>query len=300
MTTDDLFAIVVFDPDDRDARSEVADLLDRAERETGNPPLSDASLLAWHQRDVAMTGLLQRGPGGLVGYAQLGWRDGPATIEIVVRPDADRSAVRGRLLEAALAEARSRGATEVRYWQIHHGGDGDEPAMNLGFSVERDLFQMRVPLPLHLERREPDPGFVLRPFRPDRDEQAWLEINNRAFSAHPEQGRWELSDLLAREALDWFDPNGFVICEHDGTIAGSCWTKVHATRGLGEIYVISVNPDFQGHGLGRLLTVAGLDRLAERVSVGMLYVDASNEPALGLYRSLGFTLDHVERCYLLR
>jgi mycothiol synthase len=68
---------------------------------------------------------------------------------------------------------------------------------------------------------------------------------------------------------------------------------------LGEIYVISVDPDFQRLGLGKVLTVAGLNWLAERVSIGMLYVDAANAPAVELYRSLGFTVDHIDRCYLL-
>jgi ribosomal protein S18 acetylase RimI-like enzyme len=35
------------------------------------------------------------------------------------------------------------------------------------------------------------------------------------------------------------------------------------------------------------------------VSIGMLYVDAANAPAVELYRSLGFTVDHIDRCYLL-
>jgi ribosomal protein S18 acetylase RimI-like enzyme len=31
--------------------------------------------------------------------------------------------------------------------------------------------------------------------------------------------------------------------------------------------------------------------------VGMLYADATNESAVTLYRSLGFSIDHIDRSY---
>ena len=49
--------------------------------------------------------------------------------------------------------------------------------------------------------------------------------------------------------------------------------------------MIGVDPSRQGDGLGRALTIAGLESLAGRgITVGMLYVDADNEAAVGLYR----------------
>ncbi|MHB8669581.1 MAG: GNAT family N-acetyltransferase [Acidimicrobiales bacterium] len=67
---------------------------------------------------------------------------------------------------------------------------------------------------------------------------------------------------------------------------------------LGEIYVVAVDPDFHGLGLGRALTVAGLESLSERgLRMGMLYVDATNAAARAVYDSLGFVLDHVDRAY---
>ncbi len=63
--------------------------------------------------------------------------------------------------------------------------------------------------------------------------------------------------------------------------------------------MISVDPRHSGRGWGRSLTVAGLEFLAARgIRHGMLYTDASNRTAVGLYRSLGFTVDHVDRSYL--
>ena len=62
--------------------------------------------------------------------------------------------------------------------------------------------------------------------------------------------------------------------------------------------MIGVDPDFQGLGLGRQLTLAGLDSIAARgVDVGMLYVDAANTPALAMYERLGFTVHRTDRAY---
>ena len=61
---------------------------------------------------------------------------------------------------------------------------------------------------------------------------------------------------------------------------------------------MAVDPDFSGRGLGRQLTLAGLDYLASKgLDEAMLYVDASNAPAVKLYIDLGFTLNHIDRAY---
>ena len=139
----------------------------------------------------------------------------------------------------------------------------------------------------------------MRPFRPGVDEDAWLHVNNRAFAGHPEQSAWTRDMIEARERQPWFDASGFLLHEDGGRLAGFCWTKVHDGSRLGEIYVIAVDPDFEGRGLGRELVVAGLDSLSGRgTTTGTLYVDDSNTRARRLYERLGFTLDHVDRVYV--
>lgn len=176
----------------------------------------------------------------------------------------------------------------------------DRAAVADGLTEHRELLQLRRPLPVPAEERGDVAEVTTRAFRPGVDDEAWLAVNNRAFAWHPEQGGWTAADLAARLAEPWFDAQGFRLHERDGRLVGFCWTKVHASHDppLGEIHVIAVDPGAHGSGLGRALTLAGLDHLADRgVTVGMLYVDATNSAALRLYRDLGFTTHHVDRVY---
>ena len=125
-------------------------------------------------------------------------------------------------------------------------------------------------------------------------------MNNAAFHDHAEQGGWDQAALTRRLDEPWFDADGFLLHERDGRLAGFCWTKLHPAVGsepeMGEIYVIAVHPDFHGLGLGRALTVAGLQSISERgVRTGMLHVDGDNVAGMGLYRSLGFQVHHTSQ-----
>ena len=163
----------------------------------------------------------------------------------------------------------ARGDGTLRWWVGHATDADDARASARGFARERDLLQLRCPLPLPVRPADdgrPRPDVTTRAFRVGRDEEAWLVQNNRAFAEHPEQGHWDLETLRSRESEPWFDPDGFRVLEVDGRIAGSCWTKVHRSTEppLGEMYVIGVDPDFHGRGWGRALTEDGFAWLASR------------------------------------
>jgi len=174
--------------------------------------------------------------------------------------------------------------------------DADErDAEAAGLVLVREVLQLRRPLPA-----DPPPPLAVRPFRPGVDDEAFLRVNNRAFAWHPDQSGWTVDDLHRNEAERWFDADGFLLHERDGELAGFCWTKVHPADGdqpaMGEIYVIAVDPDHTGEGLGRALTLAGLDHLARRgLTVGMLHVEGTNTAARTLYDRLGFTTASAHR-----
>jgi mycothiol synthase len=140
----------------------------------------------------------------------------------------------------------------------------------------------------------PADGIDVREFRVGEDEEGWLAVNAEAFAHHPEQGAMTRADLDERMSQPWFDPAGFFVATRGGRLVGFHWTKVHGTRvtddAYGEVYVVGVSPSEQGGGLGKRLTLTGLEHLA---SLGLkqviLYVEADNAPAVAIYERLGFT-----------
>jgi mycothiol synthase len=138
-------------------------------------------------------------------------------------------------------------------------------------------------------------GLRLRPFVPAQDEPAVVEVNNRAFAWHPEQGRWDVAEMVLREQQPWFDPAGFLLAvDAEDRLCGFHWTKVHP-GGLGEVYVIGIDPSAQGIGLGGALIVAGLAHLrAQGLAEVLLYVESDNAAALRTYGKLGFRQHHTD------
>jgi mycothiol synthase len=235
----------------------------------------------------------------VIGYAQVSRGGASWAVEYVIHPDwRSEPSLRTDLVTAALGEIAAQGGGHVHVWVPKPSAADDEVAQAAGLRRGRDLYQMRRRLPVEDWR----PSIVTRAFEVGRDEERWLEVNNRAFRGHPEQGVWTRQELDDREQQPWFDPSGFLLHEVDGELAGFCWTKVqddaHEEGEIGEIYVIAVNPDFQGRGLGRQLVLAGLDHLSSSgLEKAMLYVDKDNVEARALYFRLGFEDDHVDRAY---
>jgi mycothiol synthase len=282
-----------------DEVAEVLSLAQAAAHADGAYPLAEHVVLHLrHGGDPPAVHLLVRDGGRLVGYAHVDTTDrvDGAAAELLVHPDARRRGLGRWLVTEALAVARqSDPRGRLRLW-----AHGDHPgaaalAACLDFRRTRVLLQLRRSLFAPIPEPVLPPDVRLRSFRPGLDDQAWLALNARAFADHPDQGRWTAADLRARIAEPWFDPAGFLLAERDGRLVGFHWTKIHGGEGghqhqpIGEVYVLGVDPDAHGQGLGSALTLAGLQHLRQRgLDQAMLYVDEANSAAVALYTGLGF------------
>lgn len=299
-------------------------LLEQATDADGTPPMSEHVLLHLPAGgDTRGRNLLMRDGESVLAYAHLDVTDAVegSSAELVVAPGA-RGRGLGRALVTELLEQSPDG--RLRLW-----AHGDVPAAgrlarSLGFSRSRVLLQLRRALSGPTAAPLPEvglpAGIELRTFRVGSDEAAWTRLNNRAFADHPDQGGWRVEEVRLREKEPWFDPAGFFLAERDDRLVGFHWTKVHGGHGaesphehdfpdhddaehhdhppIGEVYVVGVDPDEQGRGLGPALTLAGLHSLRDRgLSDVLLYVDESNAAAVRVYERLGFTRHAVDIRY---
>ncbi len=284
--------------------AEIADLLMTIEAADHHAALGEHQWLDLVQGGRGGTaGFVARGRGRarVLGYAQLQHGAGSYAIELAVHPAHRGDGVGGDLLAAALGEVAAQGGGHVHLWIAKPTAADDAMAAAAGMRRGRELYQMRRALPLEEDLAKHGAGLSTRAFVAGEDEDAWLALNNRIFSAHPEQGSWSRATIVAREAQPWFDPAGFLLHERDGRLAGFCWTKVADPDdpAAGEIYVIGVDPDLHGRGLGRALLAAGCAHLSAAGCPSVfLYVDAANTAAVGLYRSFAFAVDHHDRAYV--
>jgi mycothiol synthase len=278
----------------------VLELIKAATDLDGVPPIAEHVLLHLrHGGDKADSHLVIEKDNQVIAYAHLDKTDlvdGPS-VEAVVHPK-----YRGQGFGTALLnEAITICGDKTRIWS--HGDLPQAQSIAASFKLERLWANLQMSKQL-LKIEEITSKYLIRSFLPGIDDEAFLELNNKVFADHPDQGGWSKSDLEVRVNEEWFDEKGFFVCEDKGKLTGFCWTKIHGAHthshlgneadhghdAIGEIYVLAVDPANKGQGIGKDLTTTGLNYLKyQGLSSAMLYVGVENKAALNLYRSLGFS-----------
>jgi len=105
-------------------------------------------------------------------------------------------------------------------------------------------------------------------------------------------------------------PETFIVAEKDGTIVGYIMCRIESgLSGIsfmplslskrGHIISIAVLPEHRGKGLGRALIEKALETMMKFYNAKSCYLEVrvSNEPAISLYKKVGFEVQRTIRGY---
>lgn len=291
-------------------RRQVETLVTEVTEHDGVSPLNESARLDVHSNEVrdGVAHLLVHRGDTLVGYAHLDSATGGPEAQLAVAPGARKHGVATEMIRTLGYDTRNPefGGRYAQGLTLTLWSFGDLPAAralatNQGYTEVRRLLVMQRDLSIPVPEATFDDEVTVRPFT-EADGDAWLRVNAKAFAHHPEQGNMTWDDLRARMGETWFDPEDFFVATipgEDGAerLVGFHWTKKHSDT-LAEVYVIAVDPDFGGRGLGRNLLNHGLQHMvdngAEQV---ILYVESDQPHVVRLYESSHFTVTNADIMY---
>ena len=215
-------------------------------------------------------------------------RIGRAVLELVIHPTHAEGAIEAEAVRAGLARATSLEA-RVLHMCVHPSEFWEELLKGKGFALVRRYLLMRwngeEVSPVNLRE-----GFAIETFRTG-DEERLTQVQNASFG-----GNWgfcpnTVEEVRYRAGMSMSSPEGILFLAHGDETAGYCWTCITGApeNPIGVIGMIGIAPAYRGQGLSRPILLAGMGYLHSRgVSSIRLDVDGENQPAIGLYTSVGF------------
>ena len=276
--------------------SALAELMDRARRADGDQrSMSLASL----EEYLGQPGLapednchLFQSSSGLQAYAlvhpELAIQR--SVLEACIHPDHRADDLRTAVLNTGVKRAKELGARVLHFCVHQQDRSWTASLQSAGLAPARAYWLMRWDGEEPPATEVPD-GFSIRSFRPGEG-GVLAQVQNAAF-----RDSWGFSPNTGEETeyravMGLTGAGGIVFLNHGEAMAGYCWTSTESTREgppIGTISMIGIHPSYRGRGLSKPILAAGMRHLvSRRVGYIKLDVDASNEPAVGLYSAVGF------------
>jgi len=234
--------------------------------------------------------------GNIVGYMDVApeVRIGRVILNSLIHPDHRRRGLASKLLGHAIHRAQELG---VRVTHVNIPQDNiiaKSVLTKLSFRFIREFLELRLDISRVRWKESGQSAIKYRNLR--RGEESKLaQLQNRSFT-----GTWGYNPNTVEEIIYNTNLSGsstedvVLACEGDKVI-GYCWTRITCgavtDRRKGQIFMLGVDPDYRGRGMGKRVLLAGLSHLRSKgLRVVELSVDGENRVALALYRSIGFEI----------
>ncbi len=137
--------------------------------------------------------------------------------------------------------------------------------------------------------------------------RAWTPVFNSIQNAMDAEvyrvfypDNWCVSQQKAVEDVCAAENTNVWVAIEENSVAGFITVNLHSDDRMGEIYMIAVDPDFQGQGIGSALIEFALEWMKDAgMSVAMVETggDSGHAPARHTYEKMGFGLFPVARYF---
>ena len=231
--------------------------------------------------------------GEIAGYAEVKpeLNIGRAILTWLVHPRHRRGKLTVGLVDRAVDRTRELGIMTLHANISQDSFTAKRFLTRMGFTFVRRFLELRLDLTEMVLPEISKIASRCRPLQPS-EEGRLTQLQNRSFA-----GTWgfnpnTIEEITYRINLPNSSPDDiFLIFDSDKPV-GYCWTRTESwKKTVGRIYMLGVDPDYRGRGLGRQLLLAGLSCLKSKsLRVAVLTVDSENKAARVLYKSVGFEL----------
>jgi mycothiol synthase len=206
---------------------------------------------------------------------------------VIVHPDVRRRGL-GRALLRELEAQAARGEVGAIQGIAHRSATAAAAfCEQAGFRVMVHDLRMARSLDLAIPTAALPPAVTVRPYRDAQDDVPWAELANACFARDT-----VAVQLTAQSVAEMRDDPGFAMraAERDGRMIGFCWVNQRGPE-LGVLQGLGVDAHHRRGGVARALVVEALRILAAQACTRVeLTTEVDNEPAITLYRSLGFSI----------
>lgn len=230
--------------------------------------------------------------GSLIGYMDVTSEldIGRVILDCWLCPEHRRRGLATKLFSYAMHRAKGLGARVLHVNVMENNEVARTVLAKLGFKCIRRFLEFKLDMD-KLRWREANQVDQECYHLTHGEEAKLTQIQNRCFA-----GTWgynpnTVATITYQTHLSHFSPEDVVLTGEIDKVTGYCWTEIACGKDeqVGRIYMLGVDPDYRGVGVGRRLLLAGLARLRSKgVRVAVLTVDSENEAACVLYRSVGF------------
>jgi mycothiol synthase len=236
--------------------------------------------------------------GEIVGYTDVRpeLNIGRVVLRWLVHPKHHRKGLAIKLIDRAICRTRELGIKIIHVNILQNSPMAKQLLTRMGFTFIRRFLELRLdlsetPLP---EIRKNVPRY--RPLQTGEEERL-TQLQNRSFTGAWGYNANTVEEIIYRLRLPNCSPEDIILAFDSDKPIGYCWTRINFWKnkmlgeGTGRIYMLGVDPDYRGRGLGRQLILAGLSYLKSKgLRVVELTVDRENKVACALYNSVGFKL----------